>query len=85
MILLVVTAALLCLAERTGEWVRARSLVNERTRPYSTFLALVMDVALEAVIFRLLISSLLVSILCSLVFTALGYFLNRAFGSPENS
>lgn len=84
-ILLVVTAALLWFAERIGEWVRAHSLVNERTRPYSTFLALVTGVVLEAGTFRLPISSLLVSILCSLVFTALRYFLERTFGSLENS
>ena len=84
-ILLVVTAALLWLAERIGEWARAHSLVYERTRPYPTFLALVTDVVLEAAIFRLLISALLVSILRSLVFTALGYFVERTFGSLENS
>lgn len=84
-ICLAATAFLLWIAEMVGKYARAQSFVFNTTRPRASCIGFLVEFALYSLIFRLLISSLLISVLSSLLLMLLSSFLEEHFNTQAQT
>lgn len=77
--LLIATAFLLWSVEMCGKFACAQATVFPNVRPHASQAGFWVELILGSLVFRLLISSLLISVLCSLLLMLLSYFLEGKF------